>query len=80
MRGVSPRAPRVTDREIVRSLELGGWSMHHVAGSHYFMRHPNHPGRRVTVAVHAGEAIKRKSLRSILDEAGLSSAHLRELL
>jgi predicted RNA binding protein YcfA (HicA-like mRNA interferase family) len=35
---------------------------------------------RITVAVHAGETIKPKTLQSILKQAGLSVTEFQELL
>jgi predicted RNA binding protein YcfA (HicA-like mRNA interferase family) len=77
---VSSRLPRVTGRDVLRALRRVGWYEHHQEGSHIFLRHPDHPGMRVTVAVHAGETFKLKTLQSILDQAGLTVEEFRELL
>jgi predicted RNA binding protein YcfA (HicA-like mRNA interferase family) len=42
--------------------------------------HPEKPGRRVTVARHAGEVLKPKTFSAILSQAGLSREEFRGLL
>ena len=66
-----PRAPRITGREAQRVLVRDfGWYVARQAGSHVHLKHPDRPGR-VTVAVHAGEILKPKTLATILDQAGI---------
>ena len=77
---MSPRLPRVTGRDVLRALAHTGWSVHHVEGSHHYLRHPDHPGMRVTVAVHAGETIKLKTLAAIIKQAGLTAEQFDDLL
>ncbi len=77
---MSPRLPRITGAEVIRALRQAGWSIQHHHGSHAYLRHPEHPGMRITVAVHAGETIKPKTLQSILKQAGLSVTEFQELL
>jgi predicted RNA binding protein YcfA (HicA-like mRNA interferase family) len=77
---MSPKLPRITGREAMRALRRAGWVEHHQEGSHVFLRHPDQPGMRVTIAMHAGETLKPRTLLSILDQAGLSIDAFRELL
>jgi predicted RNA binding protein YcfA (HicA-like mRNA interferase family) len=77
---MSPKLPRITGREVLRALRRAGWVEDRQEGSHVVLRHGDRPGRRVTVAVHAGETLKPKTLSSILDQAGLSIDAFRELL
>ncbi|MDA8187341.1 MAG: type II toxin-antitoxin system HicA family toxin [Dehalococcoidales bacterium] len=49
-------------------------------GSHVQVLHPDRPGMRVTVAVHPGETIKLATLRTIIDQAGLSVDEFIKLL
>jgi predicted RNA binding protein YcfA (HicA-like mRNA interferase family) len=44
------------------------------------LKHPDKPGRRVTVAMHSGRTILPKTLEKILEQAGLSDGQFRELL
>jgi predicted RNA binding protein YcfA (HicA-like mRNA interferase family) len=74
------RLPRVTGTEVIRVLRRGGWYLDHQHGSHVYLKHPGHPGMRVTVAVHSGEIIKPKTFLSILKQAELSIEEFQELL
>lgn len=77
---MSPRLPRVTGSEVIKALYRTGWYPERQKGSHVHMRHPDRPGMRVTVAVHTGETIKPATLRTILDQAGLTVDQFVELL
>jgi predicted RNA binding protein YcfA (HicA-like mRNA interferase family) len=77
---MSPRLPRITGAEVIQALRRAGWYIQHHHGSHVYLRHPEHPGMRITVAVHTGEIIKPKTLQSILKQAGLSATEFQELL
>jgi len=77
---VSPKLPRVTAVGVIRALRRAGWYQYSEHGSHRYFRHPDQPGKRVTVAVHLGETIKPKTLQSILEQAGLSIDLFREML
>ena len=68
-----PKLPRLTAREIMAVLEKAGFSLARQSGSH--MIYKNAAGKRVTVPFHAS-----KVLKSILRDAGLSSADLEKLL
>jgi predicted RNA binding protein YcfA (HicA-like mRNA interferase family) len=71
--------PVVTPRKLIRALERAGFYIDRTSGSHYLLRHPSDPMRRVTVAYHASE-IKPKTLGSILRQARLTAKQLAELL
>lgn len=71
--------PVVTPRRLIRALERAGFFVHHVKGSHHYLKHPNNPALRVSVPVHAGD-LKRGTLRSILRQAGLTVEQLTGLL
>jgi predicted RNA binding protein YcfA (HicA-like mRNA interferase family) len=70
------RLPVVTPRKLIAALERMGFSLHHVRGSHHYLKHPNDPSIRVTVAVHS-KTLKRGTLRAILRQANLTVAELR---
>jgi predicted RNA binding protein YcfA (HicA-like mRNA interferase family) len=69
---VSPRAPRLTGKQIEKALLKIGWYQHHSRGSHFYYRHPEHPGKQITVPIHAGEIIPQKTLGYILEQADLT--------
>jgi predicted RNA binding protein YcfA (HicA-like mRNA interferase family) len=47
--------------------------------AHHFLKHPDRPDLRVTVPVH-NDDLKRKTLASIIDQAGYSIEKFLELL
>ena len=76
---MSPKLPRITVAELLRALHRAGWRDIRQSGSHLILEHPTRPGY-VTVAVHAGVVILPKTLKRILDQAGLTAEDLRRLL
>ena len=76
---MSRRLPAVKPSEVLRALGRGGFFVHHVSGSHYVLKHPGKPHLRVTVPYHNRD-LKRGTLASILEQAGLSSEDFVELL
>ena len=77
---MSPRAPRLTGRQIEKALLQADWYLHHSRGSHFYYRHPEHPGKQITVPIHAGEIIPQKTLRSIIEQADLTLDEFINLL
>ena len=77
---MSPRTPRVTGKQVDKGLIRAGWYLHHSRGSHFYYRHPGYPGKQITLPIHAGEVIPQKTLKSILEQAGLSLEEFRKLL
>jgi len=74
------RLPRVSGKETERALLRAGWYLHHSKGSHFYYRHPDRPGVRVGIPIHAGEVVAPKTLKSILEHAGLSIEEFIKLL
>jgi predicted RNA binding protein YcfA (HicA-like mRNA interferase family) len=66
--------PAVKPKEAIRALERAGFLIHHISGSHYILKHTDHPGRRVTVrrvtVPFHNKDLKRKTLVSIIKQAG----------
>lgn len=77
---MSPRQPRITGAEVIKALKRAGWLFERQHGSHVYLKHPDRPYLRVTVAVHSGETIKPKTLQSILKQADLTISEFRDLL
>jgi predicted RNA binding protein YcfA (HicA-like mRNA interferase family) len=67
MKRLSPAKPR----QVLRALQRAGFVVHHTSGSHYILKHPSRPGARVTVPFHTRD-LKRRTLESILDQAGMT--------
>ena len=76
---MSPRLPAVKPNEVIRALKRAGFVVHHTSGSHYILKHPERPELRVTVAYH-GKDLKRKTLASIIEQAGYSPEEFIRLL
>ena len=74
------RIPRLTGKQMEKAILRAGWYLHHSRGSHFYYRHPEHPGRQITLPIHAGEIIPRKTLKSILEQADLTLAEFTKFL
>jgi len=72
------RPPVCKPNEVIRALQRAGFFMDHTTGSHQFFRHPSRAGI-VTVPFHRKD-LKRGTLKSILDQAGLSTDDFLKLL
>ena len=65
------RQPRVTADEILKVLKSLGFEKVDQSGSHQKWRHPL-TGKQTIVAYHAGEIIRPKTFKKILEGAGLT--------
>lgn len=72
------RLPRVSGKDVVRALKRAGFKESHIRGSHHYLRRSD--SNLVTVPVHTDEILDLKTLKSILEQAGLSIEELIELL
>jgi predicted RNA binding protein YcfA (HicA-like mRNA interferase family) len=73
-----PRLPACKPAEVIRALLRAGFFLDHSTGSHRYFRHSTRPGI-VTVPFHRKD-LKRGTLKSILDQAGLSVHEFLKLL
>ena len=73
------RLPPAKPRLVLRALQRAGFVIHHTSGSHYILKHPGKPGSRVTLPYHNRD-LKRRTIESILDQAGLTHEAFRALL
>lgn len=74
------RFPAVTDREIIRVLRKLGFEFYRQAkGSHEVWRRTS-DGCHTIVPRHRRKTIKRRILKSILDDIGLTVEAFRKLL
>jgi predicted RNA binding protein YcfA (HicA-like mRNA interferase family) len=73
------RLPPAKPRRVLRALQRAGFVVHHTSGSHYALKHPGKPGARVTLPYHSRD-LKRRTLESILDQAGLTHEEFEALL
>lgn len=73
---MSPDLPRVSGGQAVRALERAGFARRSQRGSHRKLRHPD--GRTAVVPMH--RELAPGTLRSILNQAGLTPEQFRALL
>ena len=73
------RLPALKPREVLKALKRAGFFVHHTRGSHYYRKHPNKPRLLITLAYH-NKDLKRKTLKSILEQADLTAEEFIELL
>lgn len=73
-----PAVPAVRGDELVKALERAGFVVTRVKGSHHRLKHPD--GRATTVPVHSGKEVPKGTLRSVLQDVGLTVEELRKLL
>jgi predicted RNA binding protein YcfA (HicA-like mRNA interferase family) len=73
-----PRLPVCKPVEVIRARQRAGFFLDHSTGGHHYFRHPSHAGI-VTVPFHRKD-LKRGTLKSILDQAGLSTEEFLQLL
>jgi predicted RNA binding protein YcfA (HicA-like mRNA interferase family) len=53
--------------------------VHHTTGAHYVLKHPDKPTLRVTVPYH-NKDLKRRTLASIIEQAGMTVDEFIQLL
>jgi len=73
------RLPHISGKKTLAALLHGGYTLTHVRGSHHYLRHPE-KAALVTVPVHGNRDLPPGTLRSILDQAGLTVDAFIELL
>jgi len=76
---MSRRLPALRPRVVLRALQRAGFFIHHSTGGHYYLKHPDKPGLRVTVPFHNAD-LKRGTLQSIVKQAGMTPDEFIELL
>jgi predicted RNA binding protein YcfA (HicA-like mRNA interferase family) len=76
---MSQHLPALKPAQVLRALQRAGFYIHHTKGSHYILKHPDRPHLRVTLPFH-GTDLKRRTLTSIIDQAGFSVEEFVDLL
>jgi predicted RNA binding protein YcfA (HicA-like mRNA interferase family) len=76
---MSRHLPALRPAKVLKALQRAGFYIHHTKGSHHFLKHPDRPGVRVTLAMH-NDDLKRKTLASIIEQAGYTTEEFLELL
>jgi predicted RNA binding protein YcfA (HicA-like mRNA interferase family) len=74
------RLPSLRAAQVMRALERAGLVQVRSKGSHRVFQHPTDPARRAIVSDHRGKDIPHGTLRSIIDQAGLTVDEFIDLL
>lgn len=72
------KLPVIKSRELVRVLNRLGFFEFHRVGSHAQFKHSD--GRKITVPVHGGKDMKKKTLRGIIDDLNISVEEFIKIL
>lgn len=64
-----PKLVKLTGKKLIKQLNIRGFSIVRIRGSHHFMRHPD--GRRTVVPVHRSETLGPGLLLKILKDVEL---------
>ncbi len=73
-----PKLPVVKSRELIRVLEKLGFRHYHQVGSHAQFK--NSDGIKITVPIHGGKEIGKKTVHGILADINLSVEEFIRLL
>jgi predicted RNA binding protein YcfA (HicA-like mRNA interferase family) len=76
---MSRHLPALKPRDVLRALKQAGFLIHHISGSHYILKREGRVDLRVTLPWH-GKDLKRRTLTSIIDQAGLTVEEFLDLV
>ncbi|HWR90209.1 MAG TPA: type II toxin-antitoxin system HicA family toxin [Dissulfurispiraceae bacterium] len=77
---MSPKFPAVTSDDVIRVITRIGFRFKRQAGTSHAIYFRESDKRRTTIPEHPGKTIKRKTLKSILSDIGLTVEEFSELL
>ena len=76
---MSPKLPAVKGKEVARIAQQLGFDFRRQTGSHaIYVRAGDH--RRVVIPMHAGQDLKPKTLRGIIDDLGITVEEFQQML
>ncbi len=78
-RAVNKRALRVSGKDVAAALRRNGWEFVHSKGGHMQLEHPERSGK-VTIPIHGTTILLPKTLKSILEQSGITEDELRDML
>ena len=77
---MSTRFPDVNSKQIVKVIEKMGFRFKRQSGTSHAIYFREADRRRTTIPIHGKESIKRKTMKAICKDIGISIDELRELL
>lgn len=72
------KLPVIKSKELIRAFNRLGFFERHRVGSHAQFKHSD--GRRITVPIHSGKDIKKKTLRGIINDLNISVEEFVKIL
>lgn len=72
------KLPVIKAKELIKVLQKLGFFKYHQVGSHAQFKHPD--GRRVTVPIHPGKDIGKKTLKGIIQDIDLTIEEFIKIL
>ena len=72
------KLPVIKAKELIKVLQKLGFFKYHQLGSHAQFKHPD--GRRVTVPIHPGKDIGKKTLKGIIQDIDLTIEEFIKIL
>ncbi len=76
---MSSRFPAVTSNEVIKVLKKIGFKFKRQSGSSHAIYFRESDRKRTNVPIHSGKIIKRKTLKSILSDVGLTIKEFNKL-
>ena len=76
---MTPHFPAMTSKEVVAILKKLGFEFLRQSGSSHAIYKRASDGKRTTVPVHSSKIIKRKTLKSIIEDTGLTLDEFMQL-
>lgn len=76
---MSPKFPAVTSDEVIRVLKKIGFRFKRQSSSSHAIYYRESDRKRTNVPVHSGKILKRKTFKSILSDAGLTTEEFHKL-
>src|SRR3989344_860752 len=74
-----PKLPKRSSKKVLSALLRAGFFVHHQTGSHVNLRHESKTHLRLVIPMHSGE-LSPKTLKSIINQSGMSQTQFIELL
>jgi predicted RNA binding protein YcfA (HicA-like mRNA interferase family) len=76
---MSQHFPALRPAKVLKALLRAGFYIQRSKGSHHILKHPDKPQLRVTLPIHNTD-LKRKTLATIIEQAGYTPEEFLELL
>jgi predicted RNA binding protein YcfA (HicA-like mRNA interferase family) len=73
------RLPRISGKELLSTLQRNGFTLVHIRGSHHYLRKEGSP-KLVVVPVHGSSIVPPGTMKSILNQAELTTSEFEEML